>query len=63
MKTDKVALVMIYQGIPEEVLLSIADKKTAKGAWDALKTMCLGAKKVKKARVQTPKVEFETLSM
>lgn len=31
-KTDKVALAMIYQGIPEEVLLSLAEKKTAKEA-------------------------------
>lgn len=62
-KTDKVALAMIYQGIPEEMLLSIADKKTAKEAWEALKTMCLGAERVKKARVQTLKGEFESLSM
>ena len=62
-KTDKVVLVMIYQGVPEETLLSIADKKTAKGAWDALKTMCLGAERVKKAKIQTLKTEFESLSM
>lgn len=62
-KTDKVALAMIYQGIPEEMLLSITDKKTAKEAWEALKTMCLGAERVKKARVQTLKGEFESLSM
>lgn len=29
-KTDKVALTMIYQGIPEDVPLSLAEKKTAK---------------------------------
>ncbi|XP_074326581.1 uncharacterized protein LOC141664523 [Apium graveolens] len=42
-KTDKMVLVAIYQGIPEDVLLSLADKKTAKEAWDAVKMMCLGA--------------------
>lgn len=29
-KTNKVALAMIYQRIPEDVLLSLAEKKTAK---------------------------------
>lgn len=49
-KIDKRALKVIYQGIYEEQLLSIADNGTSKEAWDALKTMSLGAKKVKKAR-------------
>lgn len=31
-RTDKVALTMIYQGIPEEMLLAIAARKTAKEA-------------------------------
>lgn len=31
-KIDKVALAMIYQGIPEDMLLSLADKRTAKDA-------------------------------
>lgn len=54
---------MIYQGIPEEILLSITAMKTAKEAWDAIKTLCQGADRVKKARVQTLKAEFEALSM
>lgn len=62
-KTDKVALAMIYQGIPEEVLLSIAEKKSASEAWEAIKTMCLGAERVKKAKIQTLKTEFESMSM
>ena len=62
-KTDKIALAMIYQGIPEDVLLSLADKKTAKDAWDAIKTICQGADRVKAARVQTLKAEFEALNM
>ena len=62
-KTDKVALAMLYQGLPKDMLLSIAEKETAKDAWDALKTMCQGADRVKKAKVQTLKTEFESLSM
>lgn len=45
------------------MLLSITEKKCAKDAWDAIKTMCLGADRVKKAKVQTMKVDFESLSM
>lgn len=62
-KTDKIALAMIYQGIPEEILLSVAEKKSSKEAWVAIKTLCQGADKVKKARVQPLKAEFEALSM
>lgn len=29
-KMDKIALAMLYHGIPEEMLLSISKKKTAK---------------------------------
>ncbi|XP_074328354.1 uncharacterized protein LOC141666258 [Apium graveolens] len=62
-KSDKVALAMIYQGIPEEILLSIAGKNTAKEGWEAIKVMCQGAERVKKAKVQTLKAEFESLHM
>lgn len=39
-KTDKIALAMIYRGIPEDVLLSLAKKKKAKDVRDAIKTIC-----------------------
>ena len=62
-KKDKMALAAIYQGIPEDLLLSLAEKKTAKEAWEALKTMFMGADRVKAARIQTLKAEFESLNM
>ncbi|XP_074336208.1 uncharacterized protein LOC141673365 [Apium graveolens] len=62
-KSDKITLAMIYQGIPEDMLLSIAEKKTAKEGWEAIKVMRQGADRVKKARVQIVKAEFETLWM
>ncbi|XP_074355672.1 uncharacterized protein LOC141695315 [Apium graveolens] len=61
-KTDKRALAIIYQGLPED-MLSIADKTTSKGAWEAVKILSLGAEKVKTARAHTLKGEFEALSM
>ncbi|WOH07679.1 hypothetical protein DCAR_0727112 [Daucus carota subsp. sativus] len=47
---DKKALAVIYQGVPGDILLSIAEKKTSKEAWNAVKTMSLGADKVKVAK-------------
>ncbi|XP_074327215.1 uncharacterized protein LOC141665128 [Apium graveolens] len=62
-RVDKVALAMIYRSIPEEMLLSLSDKKKAKDAWEALRIMSQGADRAKAAKVQTLKAEFETLSM
>ncbi|XP_074336066.1 uncharacterized protein LOC141673234 [Apium graveolens] len=62
-RKDKIALAAVYQGIPEDLLLSIAEKTTAREAWEAIKTMCLGADRGKKAKVQTLKAEFESLKM
>lgn len=62
-KIDKIVLAMVYQAIPEEVLLSIAEKKKAKGSWEAIKMLCQGSEKVKQSRVQTLKEEFEALCM
>ena len=45
------------------MLLSIAEKKSAKEAWDAIKLMCMGADRVKNAKVQTLRAEFEALNM
>ena len=48
-KRDMMALAAIYQGIPEDLLLSLLEKKSEKEAWDALKRMFLGADRVKTA--------------
>lgn len=40
-RTDKISVAAIYQGIPEDILLSPAEKKiVAKETWEAVKTMC-----------------------
>ena len=46
-KKVQMALAAIYQGVPEDVLLTIAEKETAKEAWEAIKTMCMGVERVK----------------
>ena len=48
-KMDKLSMTAIYQSIPEDILLSIAEKMMTKEAWEALKTMCLGAELVNRS--------------
>lgn len=43
--------------------MSIKDRKIAKKAWDAIKTLCQGVDRVKKGRVQSLRTEFESLTM
>nr|XP_017228118.1 PREDICTED: uncharacterized protein LOC108203631 [Daucus carota subsp. sativus] len=62
-KADKRAMAMIYQSISEELLLTLAERTTAKDMWEAIKTASLGADRVKKAKAQTLKAEFESLTM
>ncbi|KAL8117775.1 hypothetical protein AgCh_015608 [Apium graveolens] len=62
-KEDKLALAAIYQAIPEDILISLADKETAKEAWEAIKVMCEGAECVQTEKVRTLKTEFESLVM
>lgn len=42
---------MIYQGISGYILLSLVEKKKAKDAWEAIKTMCQGAERAKAAKI------------
>nr|GEU85354.1 hypothetical protein [Tanacetum cinerariifolium] len=62
-RQDRMALAAIYQAIPEDVLLMLADKDTAKEAWETLHTMHMGAERVKEAKIQTLKSDFEVIRM
>ncbi|XP_042386783.1 uncharacterized protein LOC121978512 [Zingiber officinale] len=62
-KKDKKAHAYILQCVPEDILLQIAKRKTAKEVWDSFKTRYLGSDRVKKACVQTLKSEFDALRM
>lgn len=62
-KKDKTAMAAIYHVIPEDVLLSIAEKKTVKEVRETLKVVYMGAGMIRAAKVQTLKAEFEILSM
>ncbi|XP_020596269.1 uncharacterized protein LOC110036216 [Phalaenopsis equestris] len=48
---DRMTLAAIYQALPEDVLLIVAEKDSAKLAWETLKTMHVGVERVKEAKV------------
>ncbi|XP_047322533.1 uncharacterized protein LOC124926366 [Impatiens glandulifera] len=56
-------LATIYQALPEDVLLMVAEKDSAKEAWETLKTMHVGVERVKEAKVQTLRTHFEAIRM
>uniref|UniRef100_A0A251VJ58 Uncharacterized protein n=1 Tax=Helianthus annuus TaxID=4232 RepID=A0A251VJ58_HELAN len=62
-KKNKTARAFIFQAIPEDVLLQVAKKKTAKEIWESLKTRYVGAARVQKARLHTLTSEFEKMKM
>ena len=60
---DEEAFAAIAQAVPDAVFMTISEKGTAKEAWDAVKEMHAGDDRVKKARVQALRREFDWLSM
>ena len=49
--------------IPDDLLMQVAKKKSGKEVWDSLKTRFVGADRVKDARLQTLKSEFDAIRM
>jgi hypothetical protein len=64
-RKDQMALAAIYQAIPEGklFLLSRQQQKTAKSAWEALRTMHIGDQRLRDAKLQTLRLQFEGLRM
>ncbi|KAD6119425.1 hypothetical protein E3N88_10696 [Mikania micrantha] len=62
-RKNKTARSFLFQAVSEEVLLQIAQYRSAKEIWDSLKTRYVGEERVQKARLQTLNREFEMLNM
>ncbi|KAD7117657.1 hypothetical protein E3N88_04925 [Mikania micrantha] len=62
-KKDITATAYLFQALQEEMIIQIANCKSPKEIWDALKTRNIGVDRVQKARLQTLKTEFEMLMM
>ena len=62
-KKDAKALFFLYQAVHESVFPRIAAAKKSSEAWETLKTAYQGMEKVKTAKLQLLRREFETLCM
>nr|ABW74585.1 pol polyprotein [Boechera divaricarpa] len=65
MDIDKnvIAIGLLFQSIPESLILQVGGLDSSKAIWEAIKTRHLGAERVKEARLQTLTYEFERLRM
>ena len=60
---NDIAIPLIFQSIPEALVLQVGDLDNAKKVWEAIKSRHMGADRVKEARLQTLMSEFERLKM
>ncbi|XP_022003590.1 uncharacterized protein LOC110901043 [Helianthus annuus] len=54
---------MIFQTLPGDILMQVAQYESAKEVWDAIEVRYLGADMVQKTRLQTLRSELEALKM
>ena len=62
-KKDRLALSAIISVVPEEQLVILDSKKTAKENWEILRQRNLGVDRVIQSRIQGLKRDFEMLTM
>ena len=60
---NDMAMALLFQSIPEVLILQVGELNTAKKVWDAIKARYVGAERVKEARLQTLMAEFDRLKM
>ena len=52
-ENDCLAIELIYQAIPESLVMQIRDIESANALWEAIKTRYIGVDRVKEAWLQT----------
>lgn len=60
---DDLAMGLLYQSIPETLIMQIGDQDSSKKLWDAIKARHVGAARVKETRLQTLMSDFDRLKM
>lgn len=60
---NNMAIALLFQSIPEALILQFGELDTAKKVWEAIKTRNVGAERVKEARLQTLMNDFDRLKM
>ena len=61
-RRDRLALGAMMRGVPTEMHSMLLNKKSAKEAWEAIKSMRLGADRVKEVNAQKLLGDFESIS-
>lgn len=62
-KKNNMAMALLFQSIPETLILQVGELDTAKKVWEAIKARHMGADRVREARLQTLSGEFDRLKM
>lgn len=57
------AIALLFQSIPEALILQVGELDTSKAIWDAIKARHVGADRVKEARLQTLMSEFDRIKI
>ncbi|XP_048627630.1 uncharacterized protein LOC125596578 [Brassica napus] len=60
---NNTAIAVLFQSIPETLILEVGELDTAKKVWEAVKSRHMGAERVREARLQTLVSEFDRLRM
>jgi hypothetical protein len=60
---DKKLRAALFECLADDLLMQVAKKKTGKEVWESLKARFVGAERVRDARLQTLKAEFDSLKM
>jgi transposase InsO family protein len=59
---DRAALSALLRAVPPELVRTLAAKDNAKAAWDMLRTLRVGAERVRDAKAQTRRREYDRLA-
>ena len=60
---NDMAMALLFQSVPETLILQVGELSTAKKVWDAIKARYVRAERVKEARLQTLMADFDRLKM
>ncbi|XP_048532461.1 uncharacterized protein LOC125511199 [Triticum urartu] len=58
---DRLAMEAILRSVPEEMVLTLGAKETAKEAWDTITTLRIGVERVWESKAQTLRLQYEEL--
>jgi hypothetical protein len=60
-RDDRLALAAILRSVPSEMLPTLRRKRTARAAWEAVKTIRIGVERVCESKAQQLRLEFASL--